>query len=549
MSVEVHDRGPGSATRRHYSATSGTGRGLVLVDELAREWGTVVTATGKFVWFELAIPNGAEHARSAATHALMIELIEVRILGLPVDVYQQAAEHNDELMREFALIKGQGAGDGAAVPDRLLALVDEMRARFAGFTTQPEAELAEAAASGGATIDLVYLVPPDVATAAVDLGRPPRRGRQLLPGRRPADPHHAARRRGLPPLVPRGVRAPGRRRGADALVRLGRLTGRVWIGAHGRGHTPLMAPENRVLDAAPVETLEDYVKAGGGKALGLARKAGPEGVIGAVERSGLRGRGGAGFPTGTKWRTVSESRSASQPATVVVNAAEGEPGSFKDRAILRRNPYKVLEGALVAADAVGADAVIVAMKASFTRELARMREAIDEVKAAGWADGVELMVVEGPSHYLYGEETALLEVIAGRNPFPRIAPPFRHGVDESGPRHQVGGRRDHGRARLRHRSGADPGQQHRDPRQRAGHRGRGPGVVPVAGHRRVARHHRLHDHRPHPQARRGRVRHGHAAVGGDRRRRRRHEARPPGQRRPVGRGQRPAARRPGSTRR
>ena len=194
-----------------------------------------------------------------------------------------------------------------------------------------------------------------------------------------------------------------------------------------------MAPENRVLDAAPVETLEDYVKAGGGKALGLARKAGPEGVIGALERSGLRGRGGAGFPTGTKWRTVSESRSASQPATVVVNAAEGEPGSFKDREILRRNPYKVLEGALVAADAVGADAVIVAMKESFTRELARMREAIDEVKAAGWADGVELMIVEGPSHYLYGEETALLEVIAGRNPFPRIAPPFRHGVDESGP--------------------------------------------------------------------------------------------------------------------
>ena len=62
VSVEVHDRGPGAATRRHYSATSGTGRGLVLVDELAHEWGTVVTADGKFVWFELAIPNGAEHA-------------------------------------------------------------------------------------------------------------------------------------------------------------------------------------------------------------------------------------------------------------------------------------------------------------------------------------------------------------------------------------------------------------------------------------------------------------------------------------------------------
>ncbi|MEA2702892.1 MAG: NADH-quinone oxidoreductase subunit, partial [Actinomycetota bacterium] len=90
-------------------------------------------------------------------------------------------------------------------------------------------------------------------------------------------------------------------------------------------------------------------------------------------------------------------------------------------------------GALVAATAVGADTIIVALKASFTQELARVHGAIDEVRAAGWADGVDLQVLEGPSHYLYGEETALLEVVAGRNPFPRIAPPFRHGVDESGP--------------------------------------------------------------------------------------------------------------------
>jgi hypothetical protein len=99
----------------------------------------------------------------------MMELIEVRIVGLPIDVYQQAAEHNDELMREFALIKGQGPGDGGAVPGRLLALVDEMRARFSGFTTQPEAELAEATASGATSIDLFYLVPPDAAKGAGDL--------------------------------------------------------------------------------------------------------------------------------------------------------------------------------------------------------------------------------------------------------------------------------------------------------------------------------------------------------------------------------------------
>ena len=195
-----------------------------------------------------------------------------------------------------------------------------------------------------------------------------------------------------------------------------------------------MPEHSRVLDAAPVRTLDDYLAGGGGQALQLAGKAEPEGVIGALEASGLRGRGGAGFPTGTKWRTVFDSKSEQLAATVVVNAAEGEPGTFKDRAILRRNPYRVLEGALVAASVVGADTVIVAMKASFTQELARVRAAIDEIQRAAWLpEGFEIVVVEGPSHYLYGEETALLEVIAGRNPFPRIAPPYRHGTDELGP--------------------------------------------------------------------------------------------------------------------
>ena len=195
-----------------------------------------------------------------------------------------------------------------------------------------------------------------------------------------------------------------------------------------------MPPHSRVLDPAPVRTLDDYLAAGGGRALALVSKVEPEGVIGALEASGLRGRGGAGFPTGTKWRTVFDSKSEQLPATVVVNAAEGEPGTFKDRAILRRNPYRVLEGALVAASTVGADTVIVAMKKSFTPELARVRAAIEEIQRAAWLpDGFEIVVVEGPSHYLYGEETALLEVIAGRNPFPRIAPPFRHGTDELGP--------------------------------------------------------------------------------------------------------------------
>ena len=190
--------------------------------------------------------------------------------------------------------------------------------------------------------------------------------------------------------------------------------------------------EPRILDPEPVPTLKDYVDGGGGRGLDVARRLGPIGVIDHVEAAGLRGRGGAGFTTGLKWRTVAENLSAVVPPTVVVNAAEGEPGTFKDRAILRRNPYKVLEGALVAASAIGADRVILALKASFTTELERVRAAITDARASGWADGVELLVVEGPSHYLYGEETALLEVVSGRQPFPRIAPPFRHGAEEVG---------------------------------------------------------------------------------------------------------------------
>jgi NADH-quinone oxidoreductase subunit F len=191
-----------------------------------------------------------------------------------------------------------------------------------------------------------------------------------------------------------------------------------------------MTTVHRVLYPYPIATLDEYVKAGGGEGLEAARQIEPETLIAEIEAAGLRGRGGAGFPTGTKWRTVAENRSSEEPATVVVNAAEGEPGTFKDRTILRTNPYQVVEGALIAARAIGADGVILALKESFDTEVARVREVVKEIEAAGWTDGVELVVFEGPGEYLYGEETALLEVIAGRQPFPRIAPPFRRGVKE-----------------------------------------------------------------------------------------------------------------------
>ncbi|MFN8050727.1 MAG: NADH-ubiquinone oxidoreductase-F iron-sulfur binding region domain-containing protein [Acidimicrobiales bacterium] len=187
---------------------------------------------------------------------------------------------------------------------------------------------------------------------------------------------------------------------------------------------------SRILPSDPVESLDRHLAAGGGAGLAAALGADPAWVVDQITAAGLRGRGGAGFPTGTKWAAVRENLSSSIPATVVVNAAEGEPGTFKDRMLLRRDPYSVVEGALIAAHVVGARRVILAVKEGFARETARLHDVIAELVDARWCDDVEIEVFAGPKAYLLGEETALLEAIDGRPPFPRIAPPFRRGVDE-----------------------------------------------------------------------------------------------------------------------
>ena len=115
----------------------------------------------------------------------------------------------------------------------------------------------------------------------------------------------------------------------------------------------------------PLARPGDAPYGGNGSGLDAARKLGPTAVIEDLTAAGLRGRGGAGFPTATKWLTSLRGQSDEIPTTVVVNAAEGEPGSYKDRALLQRNPYAVLEGALIAAFVVGADRVIIGTRASF----------------------------------------------------------------------------------------------------------------------------------------------------------------------------------------
>lgn len=192
---------------------------------------------------------------------------------------------------------------------------------------------------------------------------------------------------------------------------------------------------NRVMTSQAVSRLDDYTSGGGGVAVEVAGQIGGPAIIELIASAGLRGRGGGGFPTATKWSTVAENASTALPSTVVVNGAEGEPGSFKDRYLLLSNPYKVLEGAAVAAIAIGADTVVVCTKESFVPVVNRVRSAMEEMRAHPVFREVNFEIVEGPDSYLLGEETALLEVVEGRPPFPRVSPPWRHGVydDPSSP--------------------------------------------------------------------------------------------------------------------
>jgi NADH-quinone oxidoreductase subunit F len=180
-----------------------------------------------------------------------------------------------------------------------------------------------------------------------------------------------------------------------------------------------------LLDRAP-DTFDEYVAAGGGRGLGIALRARPEAVIDMVADSGLRGRGGAGFPTGEKWRSIRTTGTGARFA--VCNGAEGEPATFKDRTLLRTNPYQVIEGLAIAGHAVGAERCYVGIKEAFAGELDATERAIAEMDAADALGGIPVEVVRGPDLYLFGEETGLEEVIEGRLPLPRLARPFMLGL-------------------------------------------------------------------------------------------------------------------------
>jgi NADH:ubiquinone oxidoreductase subunit F (NADH-binding) len=181
-----------------------------------------------------------------------------------------------------------------------------------------------------------------------------------------------------------------------------------------------------LLPAEPIETIDAYLATeSGGKGVQRAQDIGPQATIDEVAAAGLRGRGGGGFPTGRKWQGI-----ASEPGRkyLVVNGAEGEPGTFKDRALLRANPYQLVEGLIIAAFAVGAEEAFVCLKNTFTREIERVTRAVQEMQDAGICTDCKVTVVAGPTEYLFGEEKAMLEVIEGRPPLPRLLPPYVHGL-------------------------------------------------------------------------------------------------------------------------
>ncbi len=186
-----------------------------------------------------------------------------------------------------------------------------------------------------------------------------------------------------------------------------------------------------LLPDEPVRSLDDYRTANGCSGVEVASRVGPAATIEAISASGLRGRGGGGFATGRKWAGIAAQEGMRR--FVVANGAEGEPGTFKDRALLRANPYQVVEGVIIAAFAVGAEEAYICLKESFTAERDAVIRAVEELQSAGVCTDCTVNVVGGPDEYLFGEEKAMLEVIEGKPPLPRWFPPYEHGLFAAGP--------------------------------------------------------------------------------------------------------------------
>lgn len=184
------------------------------------------------------------------------------------------------------------------------------------------------------------------------------------------------------------------------------------------------------IDIPHIDQLETYLAHGGFEAFQKTlQEKKPEALVEAVKQSGIRGRGGAGFPAGMKWGFIPRTPGLKY---VVCNGDEGEPGTFKDREIIERIPHLLLEGVLLAAYAVGAEKSVIYLRYEFTKGYRQLKRALEEIQAKGFVGknilgsgfDHELVLFRGAGAYICGEETAMLESIEGNRPNPRSKPPF-----------------------------------------------------------------------------------------------------------------------------
>ena len=189
-----------------------------------------------------------------------------------------------------------------------------------------------------------------------------------------------------------------------------------------------------LLEHAGVEGIryyEAYRKNGGYAAVEKAFKTmTPESVVEEVKKSGLRGRGGAGFPTGLKWSFIAKPEGV--PRHLVCNADESEPGTFKDRYLMEFIPHLLIEGLIISSFALGSNATYIYIRGEYAWIPEILEQAIAEAKANGWLGknilgtgfDCEIYVHSGAGAYICGEETALIESLEGKRGNPRIKPPF-----------------------------------------------------------------------------------------------------------------------------
>ncbi len=196
--------------------------------------------------------------------------------------------------------------------------------------------------------------------------------------------------------------------------------------SHG-GETPLLSQYFGDQDAIP---LEGWRQRGGYQGLEKALSMTPAQIVDVVKLSGLRGRGGAGFPTGVKWSFMKPGDG--KPHYLCCNADESEPGTFKDREIMRWTPHALVEGCAIGSYAIGAETCYIYIRGEFTEPLVRVTQAVQEAydagilgpNAMGSGKRIDMVVHKGAGAYICGEETALMNSLEGRRGNPRIKPPF-----------------------------------------------------------------------------------------------------------------------------